>query len=127
VTPKQVFIVSNHAMFGKGLDSLLGQKEHIDIVGQENNLDRALDQVTQLQPDVLILDSDDPPYESLPAVLYRILKDDLDIKVIGLSLQDNRLYIYMATHWVVTDVDDLISAIFREETETKEIGTTDLK
>lgn len=110
---KRIFIISGYAMFGRGLESLLKQEDsELEIVGQESDVERAIEQIKELKPDTVILDSDDPPYDSMPAVLRRILKDNLGIRIIGLSLQNNRLYVYVATQWVVNSVGDLLNAIF---------------
>lgn len=98
-------------MFGRGLESLLGQERNIEIVGQQADVEQAIAQIKQLQPDVVILDSDDPSHSLTPVLLYRILKQHSGVKVVGLSLQNNRFYVYGAMQGVVNDVADLLKAI----------------
>jgi DNA-binding NarL/FixJ family response regulator len=110
MTEKSVFIVSSYRMFGLGLESMLGQNETIEIVGQEATIDRAIEQIDQLAPDVVILDGDEPPYDSV-AIILAILKAQSISKIIGLNLQNNNLRIFEARQWVARSVEDLVAAI----------------
>jgi DNA-binding NarL/FixJ family response regulator len=93
-------------MFGRGLESLLREDAKLDIVGQEADIGRAFERIRELRPDVVILDSDEPDLE-----VGHILKVSPDIKVIGLSLQNNNLYVYRASQRVTRSVSDLMEAI----------------
>jgi DNA-binding NarL/FixJ family response regulator len=106
----EVFIISNHLMFGRGLESLLRQEAKLVIVGQETGINEAVEQLKELQPDVVILDSDDPPANLTPQ-LMNVLRASPGVKVIGLSLQTNNLYTYQAKQWIVKGVADLMEAI----------------
>jgi chemotaxis response regulator CheB len=97
-------------MFGLGLESILGQRETIEVVGQEANIGRAIERIDQLAPDVVILDGEEPPYDSMATILA-LLKAQSIPKIIGLNLQNNNLRIYEARQWVARDVEDLIAAI----------------
>ncbi|MDX1521770.1 MAG: response regulator transcription factor [Anaerolineae bacterium] len=104
----RIFIIYNHLMFGFGLVSLLAQNSEIEVLGYESNGQRALEQIKVLKPDVVILDEDEPPHDTL---LLQILKATPTIKVIGLSLHRNDLFIYQARQHSTADVDDLVGAI----------------
>jgi DNA-binding NarL/FixJ family response regulator len=93
-------------MFGRGLESLLRQEANFDIIGQETDLELALDQIRDLQPDVVILDSDSAVPQVTP-----ILRASPGVKVIGLSLQNNDLYVYQARQWIARGTEDHVSAI----------------
>ncbi len=110
MTTKHVFIVSHYPMFGHGLVSLLHQKAHLNIVGQEKDLEQALESIKNIQPDVVIIDSDEPPYDSMQTVLG-ILKGNPKTRIIGLNLQNNTLYVYEARHRSVHNLHDLVTAI----------------
>lgn len=114
VAMKRIFIISSYAMFGRGLNNLLNQESNIEIVGQETGIEQASDQITTLQPDVVIFDSDDPARASTPVLLYRILKEHGGIQVIGLSLQNNKFRVYGVREGIVHEVADLLKAIFHE-------------
>jgi len=103
---KQIYIVSNHAMFGRGLESLLREEENVNIVGQETNIKRAIERIKTIRPDVVILDTDSPASEVMP-----ILREIPGVKVVGLSLQNNQLHVYQAQQRVATGVQDLLDAV----------------
>ena len=107
---KRVFILSSHPLFGQGVESLLRREAGLEIVGRETDVDKAVERIKELQPDVVILDSADPACDPTPAVM-RILKEGLGTKVIGLNLQDNTLCIYRGEQRVVKEVKDLMEAI----------------
>jgi len=98
-------------MFAHGLRSLLSQDPDLQLVGQETDIDRALEQIKVSQPDIVILDSSGPSMQKLD--LKRILLARPGLKVIGLSLNSNNLYIYQATQKVVDSILDFKLAILQ--------------
>ena len=104
---KRVLILSSHPLFGRGVESLLRKETRLDIVGWEADIDKAVERIRELQPDVVILDSGDPTPEVL-----RILREGLGTKVIGLNLQDSTMCIYRGEQRVVKRIEDLVEAIF---------------
>jgi len=107
---RRVFILSNHPLFGQGVESLLRQEARLEIVGQETDVDKAVERIKELQPNVVILDCAEPACDPTLAVM-RILREGLETKVIGLNLQDNTMYIYHGEQRVVKEVKDLMEAI----------------
>ena len=107
---KRVFIISNHQMFGRGLERILDYRTHIEVVGQETDVERAIRRIREIQPDVVILESNGPAYDSI-SMVFRILKQPSTPKVIGLNLHSNNLYVYEARRWTVRSVEDLVTAI----------------
>jgi chemotaxis response regulator CheB len=108
-----VFIISKNLMFGDGLRSLLSQAARVKIVGQETNIDRAIEQVKKIQPDVIILDSDDAVHV-ITLMLRRVLRPQSSIKVIGLNLNSNDLFTYQTTYRVARRAEDLVELIQNE-------------
>jgi DNA-binding NarL/FixJ family response regulator len=107
---RRVFILSCHPLFGQGVESLLRREAGLEIVGQETDLDQAVERIKEIRPDVVILDCAEPARDPTPAVM-RILREGLGTKVIGLNLQNNTLYIYRGEQRLVKEVKDLIEAI----------------
>lgn len=105
-----VFIISKNLMFGDGLKSLLSRAAKFKIVGQETNIDRAIEQVKKIKPDVIILDSDDA-IQALTLVLRRVLQPHSTVKVIGLNLQSNDLYTYQTSYRIARGAEDLVDVI----------------
>lgn len=110
----QVFIISQYPLFGQGLRSLLHAEPEIDIIGQESDVDRAIAQVADLQPDVIILDSDDSTDATNAVLLQRLLQENSNIRVVGMSLQHDQLRTYTTQHRVISSVNDLLDAIIRD-------------
>lgn len=106
----RIFIVSNHLMFGYGLECLLLQESEVEIVGRETNIKQAAISIKNLQPDVVIIDNDDISLNGV-AELLKIVRTNPGVKIIHLSLQNNNLYIYQAVHTEVQSVEDLVEAI----------------
>lgn len=107
---KRIFIISGSSIFSHGLASLLGNEPTLATVGQEGNVDQAIQQILELQPDAIILNGTDTADKWMSTVM-RLLTECAGVKVIGLSLRDNCLHIYQAEHRVVQSLEDLLSAI----------------
>jgi DNA-binding NarL/FixJ family response regulator len=105
-----VFIISNHAIFGQGLENLLRRETVVDIVGQEKDVIRGIERVRELEPDIVIVDDNGPPDNSAATVM-RILMEIPKIKVISLSLHHNNYYIFRALVGVASDPHDLARAV----------------
>lgn len=103
---KRIFIVSQYPMFGRGLKNLLCQQPDLDIIGWETNLEQAVVQIEQLQPEVILLESD----HSFPGV-SAILHVSPHSKVVNLSLQSNQLLVYQVRQRIVKTVEDLLKII----------------
>jgi DNA-binding NarL/FixJ family response regulator len=114
------FIVSNHLMFQRGLESLLGRHKEIDLIGRATNPDQAVEELSLLHPDVIIIDSTSTSV-GLTSAILRLLGIDSGIKVISVNLHNNQLFIYQhdqqmpsgynTVEWKVEDITDLIKAI----------------
>ena len=122
---KRVLIISSHPLFGRGVESLLCRETGLDIVGWETDIDKAVERIKELQPDVVILDNADPACDPTPAVM-RILREGVGTKVIGLNLQDNIMCIYRGEQRVVKSIEDLIEAIELSPLSPKPMSSEDL-
>jgi DNA-binding NarL/FixJ family response regulator len=105
-----IFIISSHLMFSRGLESLLGQDAELKVIGQETDVEQALKQIKDLRPDVVIVYGDEG--RNIPvSVIIEILKIRSGIKVISLNLQNNIFYVYQASQRITHDPEDLLKAI----------------
>jgi DNA-binding NarL/FixJ family response regulator len=121
----RVLILSNHPLFGQGVESLLRRETGLEIVGREADVDKAMERIKELRPDVVVLDSGDPACDLTPAVM-RILREGVGTKVIGLNLQDNTICIYRGEQRVVKEVRDLVEAIEPSPLSPESVSSEDL-
>lgn len=110
MTSIDIFVLSDHLLFARGLESLLNAEQKLKIVGQETDVGKAIKEIELLQPDIVIVDNTNTSETERPELL-RILQVCPGTKVIGLSLEDNNLYIYKAAQRVVNNTADLMEAI----------------
>jgi len=121
---KRVFIVSSYPLFSQGVESLLRRQTGLDIVGRETDVDKAVERIRELRPDVVILDSADPAGDPTP-VVTRILREGLATKAIGLSLQDNTMCIYRGEQRIARGIEDLVEAIEGQELGSETVNAED--
>jgi len=107
---KRVFILSRHTLFCDGIIALLSQESGFDVVGQDAQLSSAVDSIKSLRPDVVIINCDDPEPDLSQAVVS-LLQNSLGVRIIGLSLEDNKISIYRGEDKQVKQVEDLLEAI----------------
>jgi DNA-binding NarL/FixJ family response regulator len=110
---KRIFMLSSHPLFSQGVESLLCREAGLQIVGREMDLERGLDRIRELRPDVVIVDGVDRTRDPTPTVM-RILRERLGTRVIGLNLQDNIVCIYRSEQRIARGVEDLLEAIEAE-------------
>jgi len=104
----RVFIVASHPLFAQGVQSLLHGQPGLAVVGMGAAALSVVDQIRELRPDVVILDADSDVQTSLLPVL---LRENLGVKLVGLTLEDNRIDVYYQHQIIGTDVGDLIEAV----------------
>jgi len=97
----------------------------LEIVGRETDIDKAIERIRELRPDVVIVDSGDPAGDPTIAVM-RILREGVGAKVIGLNLQDNTICIYRGEQRVVKEVKDLVEAIEPSPLPPEPVNSEDL-
>jgi hypothetical protein len=104
----RVFIVASHPLFAQGVESLLHGQSGLAVVGMGAAELSVIDKIRALRPDVVILDADsDAQMTLLPA----LLRENLGVKLVGLTLEDNRIDVYYQHQIIGTDVGDLVEAV----------------
>jgi len=66
--PTTVILADDHVVVRRGLHLLLDGEDDLEVVGEAGDVSEALDQVSELRPDVLVLDLNMPGEPSLPAI-----------------------------------------------------------
>ncbi|RPI54515.1 MAG: DNA-binding response regulator [Chloroflexi bacterium] len=93
--PIRVLIVDDHVVVRRGLRSMMAGAQDVEIVGEASNAKEALERVTALQPDIVLLDIRMPGMDGLR--LLRSLGEKLPhIKVIILTNYDEEQFLLEA-------------------------------
>ena len=88
----KILLVEDHVVMREGLRGLIGQQADMEVVGEANNGDQAIELARQLKPDVIIMDVRMQGMDGVEAT--RQIKAGMpDCKVIALSAYNNREYI----------------------------------
>lgn len=106
---KRVFVLSRRSIFHEGIQALLAQ-EGVEIVGTNTQPEEALDCIDKYQPEVVIVNLDDPEPVLSQAVLS-ILREKQELSIIWLSLKDNIIRIYRGECKQVGQLEDLMTVI----------------
>ncbi len=85
--PTKVFIADDHAVFRRGLVSLLEASADFKVVGEAGNGRDAIDQCLECKPDLAVFDVRMPTMDGIEAAKY--LLDKLpSLKLVMLSISD---------------------------------------
>ncbi len=107
---KRVLIVSTYPLFGQGLENLLRGEEEFQIVGREKDINRAIDQVRTLQPDVVIVDTKDREADR-GKIMMQIIQEGLQTLVVGLDLSDDKVYFCRGEQKHIEELGDFLGAL----------------
>ncbi|GJM23333.1 MAG: DNA-binding response regulator [Planctomycetota bacterium] len=113
----RVFLVDDHAMIRGSLAHALSEAEDIEVIGQAESGEIALEKIARLTPDVVVLDYSMPDMDGT-SVALRMKEQGSRARVLFLTMHDNVSYAKAAidagAHGFLIkndDVDDLISGI----------------
>ncbi|MFH1790997.1 MAG: response regulator transcription factor [Candidatus Omnitrophota bacterium] len=113
----EVVLVDDHDIVRQGIRAVISQDPGISIVGEAANGREAIDLVKKKKPDVVIMDVSLPLLNGLDASA-EILKRNSDVKILILSMHENRVFIEKAlSHgvrgYVLKDcaVQEIVTAI----------------
>jgi len=88
----RVLIADDHAILRDGIRSILESQEDVIVVGEAGNGEEALELVSKLMPDIVLMDISMPRINGLEAT--RLVKEQFpQVKVLILTQHDNREYI----------------------------------
>lgn len=90
-----IFLADDHAVVRDGLRMLLEAQPDFQIAGEATNGREAVRQVSQLRPDVAILDITMPELNGLEAA-RQICEESADTQVIILSMHGNTTHVFQA-------------------------------
>ena len=88
----KILLVEDHVVIREGLRGLIGRQADMEVVGEANDGDQAIELARQLKPDVIIMDVRMQGMDGVEAT--RQIKAEMpDCKVVVLSAYGNREYI----------------------------------
>jgi hypothetical protein len=113
MNPSRVFILASQPLFAQGVESLLSGQPGIDVVGVATVGPDVFAQVRTAVPNVVIIETTGQQQSHLVA---QVLDSVPGAKVIGLTLEDNRIHTYYQHMKHGRRVEDLLEAV-REPVE----------
>jgi NarL family two-component system response regulator LiaR len=92
-TPIRVFIAEDHAIVRKGVRNLLSLETDIEVIGEAANGREAVDLVSKLKPDVILMDLVMPEVDGIQAI-QQIMENHPNAKVLVLTSfdMDNKIF-----------------------------------
>lgn len=88
----RILLADDHQIFRDGLKALIDQQTHLNVVAEASTGRSAITLASQVLPDIVIMDITMPDLNGIDAT-RRIVKDNPDIKVIGLSMHKDRGFV----------------------------------
>jgi DNA-binding NarL/FixJ family response regulator len=89
----RVLIADDHVVLRDGLHALLNMYEDMEVVGEAGDGLEALEKITELKPDVVLMDIAMPRLGGLEAAL-EVRQRRLSTKVLVLTQYDNKEYVF---------------------------------
>lgn len=96
----EIVLVDDHSIVRQGIKSVLSREPDMSIVAEASDGKEAIELIKDKSPDVVIMDITLPLLNGLDASC-KILKQNSNIKIIILSMHDNRVFIEKALDYGV--------------------------
>ena len=113
----EVILVDDHSIVRQGIRSVISQDPGISVVGEASDGKEAVKLAKEKSPDIVIMDITLPLLNGLEAS-HQILKQNKNIKILILSMHDNRVFIenalgYGVKGYILKDsaADEIVKAI----------------
>jgi len=113
----RVLVVDDHTLVREGLVGLLGSQPDITVIGQAGSATEALDQLSRVQPDVVLMDVGLPGLSGLDAT-QEIRQRFPAVQVLIVTIHDREDYLFRALRagaagYVLkgAEVGDLLTAV----------------
>jgi DNA-binding NarL/FixJ family response regulator len=105
---RRVFVIWTHPLFHESVRLLL---KHPDIiwVGAASEFETAHEEIMALHPDTVLFEK---TKDGIPVNMIEILEvEPWDMRIIGLSLDDNEMSLYHREHQTVVEAGDLLQFV----------------
>lgn len=108
---RRVFVIWTHSIFYESVRLLLNHPE-IELVGATSDYVAARGEILGLQPDTILIEE---VSSGVRAEVMGILETSpWSVRIIGLSLADNRLSVYHREQWTVGQAGDLLRLVLSD-------------
>ncbi|SFS99137.1 response regulator [Marininema halotolerans] len=91
--PINVLLVDDHAVLRDGLSNIISLESDMEVLGQANNGEEALEMIELLSPDVVLMDINMPGMSGVEAI-RQIRERQLKVAVLILTMFDRDEYLY---------------------------------
>jgi DNA-binding NarL/FixJ family response regulator len=114
----RVLVVDDHALFRRGIVTVLSNQENISVVGEAVNGLEAIAKAEELAPDVILMDLNMPQCSGLEAT-QALQAKALQVNILVLTVSDNEADLFAAikfgaTGYILknTEPEELVQAIY---------------
>ncbi len=88
----RILLVDDHTILREGVRTLLNTQEDMEVVGEAEDGEQAVNLVKKIRPDIVLMDIGLPGINGIEAT-KRIKRENPEVKVLVLSMHDNEEYI----------------------------------
>ena len=107
---RRVLVLYSRSLFAQGIEKLLRKVEGLETIGIDLDRPEAIEQICDLRPDAVIVDTADLPARG-SALILQLLRDNSSVEVLCLSVLDGSMDIYRKQHFVVNRAEELVEAL----------------
>ena len=105
---QRVFVIWTHPLFHESVRLILNHPS-VEWLGSTSDYAAARDQILRLRPNAVLVEEVE---DGVPASALAVLEAcNWDVRVIALSLTDNKLSVYHREHRIVGQAEDLLHLI----------------
>jgi DNA-binding NarL/FixJ family response regulator len=108
---QRVYVIWTHPLFHDSLRQLLDHTE-IDWVGAASDFTIAVEEISRLHPDTILIEELEGE-TTTSAFMEIVEKFQWNLRVVGISLNDNQLSVYQHAQQTVGQPEDLIRLILK--------------
>ena len=108
-----VFILYDHSLFARGIESLLNEKEGVKVVGLTEKGEEAFAKLSTLNPDVIIVENGIEEIKN-GTLFLQYLQKKSPARFVRVNMDESAATLYTSCRWKVTGVEDLVGGIFGE-------------